>query len=78
MFLLAAIGVMSSMIYFMFARIERWQNQVEVLKENSDAERKFLVNKLRDLHHRLEVPLHSAAIVTYLRSCSNELTSGST
>ena len=35
------------------AHIERWKHEVGTLQENSQAEHKFLVKKLRDMHAEL-------------------------
>ena len=37
----------------MMAHIERWKHEVGTLQENSQAEHKFLVKKLRDMHAEL-------------------------
>ena len=44
---------------FMMAHIERWKHEVGTLQENSQAERKFLVKKLRDMHVSSQFVQHS-------------------
>ena len=49
-FLLSLVGVLGAGLYFVQARLERWEHEVAVLRETADGERKFLVKKLRSLH----------------------------
>ncbi len=53
-FMLCMLGVASAIIYFLHARLQRWEHEVAVLRETADGERKFLVKKLRALHKRVQ------------------------
>jgi len=52
-FLISTVGVLATGIYFLSARLARWEHEVAVLRETADGERKFLVTKLRKLHTQI-------------------------
>ena len=80
-FLLSAVGVLASTIYFFNARLLRWQHEVVVLRESADGERKFLVKKLRALYeekhgndHNLDAIATMKAVVRGVKSDLDDLT----
>lgn len=52
-FILSCLAATVAAIYFLDARLQRWEHEVAVLRETADGERKFLVKKLQKLHNTI-------------------------